>query len=137
MSGISATIIVMSVLMVVCVIHAIMSYSPEEAHWLAPHDGVFYRPAPPNPQGVASQSDDTVQNTMSHNSSQIDTTNQASILSACTSVSNAHDLTTVSRDKPCMKPSGPHSMFNMQQQAPPSSSSQQSGGASTSSQQPR
>ncbi len=102
-SGPTAMIVIMSVLIVVCVIRAITSYSPKEADWLSADQGTYHRQEAPAMRGVLGGSDDTIQNTTMDNQGTDAATQMHTLMPGCSAVSSAGDTRTVHAAKPCSK----------------------------------
>ena len=98
LSGPTSMVIAMSLLVVVCIIRAIGSFSPSEKNWLS--DGLvpYSRESVPTMRGNGQQTDDAVQN------SQIITTiEQRTERAACSAVSSSGNLRTVQTLSACSK----------------------------------
>jgi hypothetical protein len=98
LSGPSSMVVIMSILVVVCIIRAIGTFSPSEKNWLSDQSVPYVREAVPTMRAGSGSSVNQIAN-----SQMITTSEQHSIRPACSAVSSAGDAKTVQTLSDCSK----------------------------------
>jgi hypothetical protein len=98
LSGPTSMVVAMSLLVVVCIIRAIGSFSPSEKNWLSDNSVAYVREAVPTMRASSGSSMNQIAN-----SDVITTSEQHTIRPACSAVSSAGDARTVQKLADCSK----------------------------------